>query len=133
MTFKSCDKEGGEILLDFTFRIKTDMNVSDSATFNFSIFHDKVLKNADRLEISAGDALLSFSHLDLMYTEFDKGKYKSRYSGKADLMKLRELFRTEDWKLTYFEGDIRPEFCPTGKARKTIRAANDRVFALFDE
>lgn len=129
LTFKG---ENSELLLDITFRHKD--KVQDSATLNFSIQGEELIKQIDTLTLSNSQLSSSIisSKIEYMFSERTKKGYISRFSTKIDLMNIEKLFKNSDWIInTKSKETPRKEYIFTSSTRKSIEKLNQNIFFLF--
>lgn len=121
-----------DLLLDITFRHKD--KVQDSATINFSIQSNELIKQIDTLTLSTTEVFSSIASnkIEYMFAERTKKGYISRFSTKIELITIEKLFKNSDWKLNVISKETaKKEYLPTSSTKKNIEKLNQNIFVLF--
>ena len=126
--------EKSKLLLDITFRHKDE--VQDSATLNFSIKGQRLIKQIDKLTLFASTDNATFSvsshNVEYIFAERDKKEFVSRFSTKVPLIELKELFEKSNWKINIKTEEIsNQEYHSTSSTQKKIQTLNQNIFFIF--
>ncbi|WP_154859427.1 hypothetical protein [Cyclobacterium xiamenense] len=123
------ERSNEELILDMTFRYRNA--IKDSAIVNFSIKSATLYKTIDSLKIANEVIQAKSSELELLFNEKNKKGFTSRYSTKASLQEIKEIYSNNTWEITiYFKNQI-TRYKPQRKTMRAIDAVRDNVFIVM--
>lgn len=130
LRFESVEKSSIET--DFTFRVKKEIQPTDSVTVNFSLHSSKIIKNIDSLVIYSNGKRCILPYKEYIYTEKKGDSFVSRFSTKGELSSLETVLKNSDWKvLLYITNKESETFNTTKKTQNKITKINDNLFSTF--
>ena len=129
MEFTSGD--GTELWIDITFRDKDASR--DSATVNFTLRFDQIVKSIDSIKIENGKEQSYLEDISYIYTAKKKEKYDSRFTSKSSNPSSNQLFSDNEWLIHVFFGNQANTFTPTKLTAKSIIILEENVINIIRE
>ncbi len=118
-----------KLKLDFTFRYKNE--IKDSATVNATFMSKEIFRNADSLKIIDGSNIVVLSNMAYLFSEKNKEVYNNRFSTKAEMLKIKNLFNGNTWKILIYKNGTHTQYMTPKKTKKSLEKLNQEVFVLF--
>lgn len=120
-----------EMWLDFTFRDKSKS--SDSATVNFTLQYDQIVKSIDSIIIDNGIQQSALNDICYIYTAKKKEKYNSRFTSRSTNPSSDKLFNSNEWNINVFFNDRAYKFTPSKRTAKSIDILDENLIELIRE
>ncbi len=127
LTFKSDVK--AQLILDITFRYKN--KIKDSAFVNISFLDKEIIREVDSLKISNDSSVVIFKSLNHLFSERNKKEYNSRFSTKAPLADINQLFNNNNWSITLYKKKCVSKYAALKETKSKIDKLRFKVFSLF--
>ena len=118
-----------EVFIDFTFRHKDE--IKDSATVNFTLLSSTAFREVDNLMLINDAQRVEASDISLIFIENYKKGFRSRFTTKVPLSKLKALFEGGVWDIKLKKGNNQDSYFPNKKTAKSLGEIKATLFALF--
>lgn len=123
------DKDGNESTIDFTFRYKDQ--IKDSCITNISIWVEDLMKDPESVTFKNSNVNYTHSQLDLMFAEKDDDDFHSRFTMNIPMTTINDLFKDNNWTITFKKGNRNLTYTPTSSAKEKISILNNDLFVIF--
>lgn len=125
LTFVSNDRS---IEIDFTFR-----NISDSVTFNYSIYSNSSYIEPNAIIISNELMQTSAISPNTIFSEHIQKKYKLRQTGKISLSEFKILTKNNIWTISVANDIMNDQYFATQKTNKKIEIINSNLMLQLNQ
>lgn len=124
-------EDDAEIWLDFTFRDKNESR--DSATVNFTLHFDEIVKSIDSIKIENGIQQTDLRDISYIYTIKKKEKYNSRFTSKSSNPSQNSLFNDKEWLVRVYFDSKSYTFKPTRRTADGIYILEEQLINIIRE
>jgi len=115
--------------IDITFTSSTILK--DSATINYSLQTNQLIKKLQKFYITNGADTLYISGNHLLFLDRNKKNYISRFSGRMPAEDLKKLFANNKWTATIVSRNEIKHFDSKKRTSKVIDFLNKHIFILL--
>ena len=126
--FKS-ENSQNKLFFDLTFRYKNELK--DSATINFSIESDYIVKEVNDIAFTNATSTVFSDGISLLFNEKKGQKFTSRFSAQCSTKEIIDLFNDSAIKININTNNTSLSFLPDKNAQKIIRSLNNNLYILF--
>ncbi|MDD2636080.1 MAG: hypothetical protein PHW82_11340 [Bacteroidales bacterium] len=118
-----------KMLIDFTFRYKTE--IKDSVTVNFSLLSPNIFKKIDSLSLSNSANTIISQDFNLLFNKKEKKFFNSRFSAKISLIEFKDMFTKDDWTINVYQPNFSITYVSGNKTNKAIKTLQENIFIIL--
>lgn len=120
-----------EMIIDMTFRYNQNISDEDSASINFTITTNSLVRAIDSLYFRNGEVFFNAAEPNRLFMEREGKQYLSRFSTRTTLDQLIKLFQSPRWEIEVFHDETSSCFGPTKAATRKIESLNYNLMELI--
>lgn len=128
ITFSNQDSEN--LRMDYTFRFTNTINASDTATINFTLRSNQLIREMDSLCIQTETNQLTIRNTKRLFMERENNQFISRFSSTSPSQFLPGLFQNTNWTITVYSENYSTSVSSDRSAKRKIERLNHNLFTL---
>ena len=128
ITFSNQNSEN--LRMDYTFRFRNNISTSDTATINFTLRSNQLIREVDSICIKTKTNQLTIRNTTSLFMERENDQFSSRFSSTCPTQFLPDLFHDSNWTISVYSKNHSTCMSSSRSAKRKIERLNHNLFAL---
>jgi hypothetical protein len=128
ITFSNQNSEN--LRMDYTFRFRNNIGATDTATINFTLRSNLLIRDVDSLCIKTGTSQLTIRNAKRLFMERENNQFTSRFSSTCPAQLLPVLFNHNNWTISVYSENYSTSVTSDRPAKRKIERLNHNLFSL---